>query len=198
MDTPSADDIRHHLTRFEQVVDSSARHLAGSSCSGTWYASAPYYEKCRIRQLLHALKDAGGSCKLLEDEYCRIVKKLDGLAAGREREYREFLLADLRDLVHAYHAEICFSHIGSNSQDALSLRIRRDVIAELFSELSGHYDLSAPGMLVTVMDENALAVDALMSVHPAGDQPLDPGLSVQDFNRRPYSCPGQGPSARHV
>jgi hypothetical protein len=155
MDFPSVDDIRHLLTRFEQSIDDTARDLARGSDSGTWCASAPYYEKCRILGRLKACEGTDNDKAHLVQDYNRIVKRLDTMADNGGRNYRDLLLADLRNLVHMYYAETCYFHIYCGYQD-VDDDFRRDLIAELTRNLSSHYDLSALGALIAVVDENAL------------------------------------------
>lgn len=200
MDTPSADTLQNQLILFEQSVHETARHLAQSSDPASWHASAPFSEKCRIWDLLDSSNVGKEEKASLEEEYCRIVHELDVLVTRQGQGYRDLLLVDLRDMVHAYHAETCFSSLCCDPRSADSLRFRRMVIGELMEQLGSYYPLTALEALVAVVEENARVPGKVMpsnvvvpedylSCRPPSE--CCPGTSQ-------YGYTGKRPSARHV
>lgn len=157
MDTHSATLLRDHLTLFEQSVSGTARHLSAPPDSGTWCASAPFREKCHVRELLHSTQIMPEEHTALLHEYRRIARDLVFLI--EDQRYRDILYAELQELVHRYHAETCFSSLCCESGTADTRRLNREVIGELVLQLNRHYSLTALEAFIATVDENAALAD---------------------------------------
>jgi hypothetical protein len=154
MDSTAADYIRHRLEKFERAIDDTSLHFSELESFGTWYASAPYYEKCMIPSLLDSLSASDPVHATLMQEYLRIVQRLESFSNERGREYRDLLFQDLRHYTHAYHAAVCHAHLcGIGPDTALDIG-RRDLIGELCRELQDDYDIAGIGALVAILDDN--------------------------------------------
>ena len=200
MDTLSADNLRNRLILFEQSVHETARHLAGPTDPSSWCASAPFFEKCRIRELLDSSDMIKEEKSSLEVEYCRIVNELDALVNRQGQVYRDLLLVELRDMVHAYHAETCFSSLCCDPRPTDSLHFRRKVIGELVEQLDSYYPLPALEALVAVVDENACVSGPVFLPDIPAREDLLPGRSLSErcSGTGQYGYTGKRRSARHV
>jgi len=199
MDTHSADFLKDQLILFEQSVSETARNLSLPPDPGSWPASAPFAGKCRVRDLLQSSPLSMEEKRVLVLEYDRVVEELDALLEKQGQEYCDLLVAELRDLVHAYHAETCLSSLWCDNECARSGRERRELIGELLGQLSSICPLPALEALVATVDENA--VTGGMG-DPDGIPAEDPrhGVSPMECGRGKdrYPCAGTIYSARHI
>jgi hypothetical protein len=199
MDTHSADLLKDQLILFSQSVRDAAKKLSGSSGSGSWHAGAPFAEKCRIRNLLHASPLPPKEKAVLFQEYHRSVKELDFLLEEHGQVYCDLLLVELRNLVHAYHTETCLSSHWCDTTCARSGRERRELIGELLEHLSNHYPLSALEALVATIDDNAVPDEVVTTDRGSSEDFRSQGiLTVCSPEHDAYVCEGTRSSARHV
>jgi len=199
MDTHSADYLKNQLILFSQSVSEETHNLSGSSGSSSWYAGAPFAEKCRIRNLLHSSPLLLEEKRVLVQEYTRIVEELDTLLDKHGQVYRDILLVELRNLVHAYHAETCLSSHWCDNACARSLRERRELIGELLKHLSSHYPLSDLEALVAMIDDNAVLDNVIMTDRGSSEECRSQGiLTVCSHEHDVYVCEETRSSARHV
>lgn len=199
MDTPSADLLKNSLTLFAQSVSETARQLAVPADPGLWYASAPFYEKCRVRELLDSAILTLEETAVLEREYLRIVQELNGLFNKGGNVYRDLLLAELKEQVHAYHAEMCFISLSCDRGSAGACVSRRELIGELLLQLRNHYSLSALEALIATIDENVIVTenavpDKVFSEKLRPEKFLSESCSCND----PHRCGGSKHCARQI
>ncbi|AGB03205.1 hypothetical protein [Methanoregula formicica] len=199
MDTHSADLLKDQLILFRQSVSEAAKNLSGSSGPGSWHAGAPFAEKCRILDLLHSSSLPPEEKTIFVQEYQRIVEELDALLDRHGQVYCNLLLVELRNLVHAYHAETCLSSYWRDTTCVRSGRERRELIGELLEHLSSHYPLSALEALVATIDDNAVLDEVVMTDHGTSEDFRSPGLLKGSSPERDAYCCGETKlSARHV
>jgi len=199
MDTHSADLLKDQLILFRQSVSEAAKNLSGPSGPGSWHAGAPFAEKCRIRNLLHSSPLSPEEKTLFLQEYHRSVEELDTLLDKYGQVYRDLLLVELGNQVHAYHAETCLSSHWCDNACARRGRERRELIGELLEHLSSHYPLSALEALVATIDDNAVLDEAVTPDHGSSEGFRSQGL-LTGCGPEPdaYYCGETKPSARHV
>lgn len=198
MASPSVDYIRHRLQKFEQAVDDTSLHLPDLPDSGRWCASAPYYEKCMIQVLLNSSDIPGDDYSSLQQDYLRIVNKLESFRDRKGQVYRDLLLSDLRNHVYAYHAEVCYANLGNAGTNAGNGLSYRELIDELCRELKEYYDLSAIEALIALLDKNVPAENGPV-LHYQEDQviPQDDPSGKISFGI-PCSASQKKPSARQT
>jgi len=180
MDSTVTDYIRHRLEKFESAIDDTSLHFSELESFGTWYASAPYYEKCMIPSLLDALSASDPVHAALRQEYLRIVQRLESFGNERGREYRDLLFQDLRHYAHAYHTAVCHANLCGISPDTAPDIGRRDLIGELCRELQDDYDIAGIGTLIAMLDDNL----------PRNTGPIPEGLP----DDAPWRSPDRSPS----
>ncbi|HEX3001507.1 MAG TPA: hypothetical protein VHN82_03930 [Methanoregula sp.] len=198
MDTHSADFLKDQLLLFRQSVSETARNLSDSPGAGSWHAGAPFAEKCRTRDLLHSSSLLPEEKTVLIQEYRRIVGELDALIDKHGQVFRALLIVELRNLVHAYHAETCISSHWHDSTCARSGRERRELIGELLEHLRSHYPLSDLEALVATIDDNAV-LDVVMTDRGSSEECRPQGiLAVYSHERDGYVCEGTRSSSRRI
>lgn len=199
MDTHSADHLKDQLILFRQSVSEAAKNLSGSSDPGSWHAEAPFAMKCRIRNLLHSSPLLPEEKTFLLQEYHRSVEELDALLDKHGQVYRDHLLVELGNQVHAYHAETCLSSHWCDNACARWGRERRELIGELLEHLRSHYPLSAQEALVATIDDNAVLDEVVMPGRGSSEDFRSQGLLAGcGPERDAYCCGETKPSARHV
>ena len=199
MDTHSADLLKDQLILFRQSVSEAAKNLSGSSDPGSWHAEAPFTEKCRIRNLLHSSPLLPEEKTVLLQEYHRSVEELDALLDKHGQVYRDLLLVELGNQVHAYHAETCLSSHWCDNVCARCGRERRELIGELLEHLRSHSPLSALEALVATIDDNAVLDEVVMPERGSSEDFRSQGLLTGCGPERDVYCCGETKSsARHV
>jgi len=154
MDCSSADNLPHLLEVFEQSIAITARHMNNADTSGTWCASAPYYEKCRVKNSLASSSGTDSDQEYFLREYDRIVGNLGSFTSHAGMKYRDHLFSDLRQCVHAYHASVCLGHLGHTGPGSSGDPLWRDLIGELCGVLQDQYDLTDINALIALVDGN--------------------------------------------
>ncbi|PKG32931.1 hypothetical protein [Methanoregula sp.] len=199
MDTPSADFLKDQLTLFRQSVRETARNISAPSDPCSWHAGAPFTEKCRVRDLLVSSPLSMAEKTALVEEFHRVAEELDVLLVRYGQVYRDLLLVELENQVHAYHAETCLSSYWCDNECARSGRGRRELIEELLVQLRDHYPLSSLEMLVATIDDNAARDEVVMTDKVSSEEFPSYGLVMQcNHGNDKYLCGGARPSARHV
>lgn len=156
MDCTAADDLRHLLKVFEQSIENTARYVDNREGSGPGWASAPYYEACRVRKSLALFSPEDPDHAYFQQEYDRIAGNLVSFTERTGDVYRDCLFADLKVHVHTYHASVCLTNLGCDGACSRSDPVWRDLIGELSRVLKDYYDLAGIDALVTMLDENDL------------------------------------------
>lgn len=195
MISPSVETIRCRLSQFEQSVDALMPNDKAPSGPGAMCASAPYREKCRVRFLLDSSGRDGEQYGILWQDYVRIVKKLERFRNESGQEYRDILFSELRNYVHAYHAEVCHTSVGNACGDTGDGVSFRALIGELCDALRDQYDLSEIEHLVSVLDENA-GTGGEVADRPGDDSPVPDCHLAPDAGDRTCICSRRRPPVR--
>jgi len=154
MDPRSADYIRHRMVRFSESIDETRKHFSSLSPVGRYPASAPYYEKTGILQLLDSLDDGSGVREILCRNFRQIKEKLENLEEERGLVYRTLLREELSFRLDVYAAAVCHASLGCVTFEPDHDLFRRDLIAVLVDELEKDHDLTCEKHLIRTLDAN--------------------------------------------
>ena len=160
MDTRPANYLRHRLERLSKAIEATGEHFSELSAFGRYPASAPYYERSGILQLLDSLEEKNGEWGDLMQEFERLEQDLRLLEADRGTAYRQRLREELSACLDAYFSAVCHANLGGKIQGSDQDLLCRDRIVILIRELEKDHDLSEAGDLLRMLDTNLFPRDA--------------------------------------
>ncbi len=155
MDTRPADYIHHRMVRFLTAIDETREHFPKLSPFGRYPASAPYYERHGIMQILDSLDIGGEMYEELMQEFQSVEQRLGRLEKEQNKVYRCRLREELSARLDIYRAAVCHASLVSVNPDDHDL-FRRDLIEILVAELEKDHDLTSEKHLIHTLDANLL------------------------------------------
>lgn len=159
MDTQSATYLCHRIERYARAVIETKTHFSTIAPFGKYPASAPYFERCGIRELFDALDgDSPGKVTLMQ-AFQAVEHELRCLERERGSAYRHLLHAELSARLDVYAAAICHANLGCRQALSEHDVVCRDRIIVLIHELETTHDVTGAKDLLHALDA---------SLHPLG------------------------------
>ncbi len=172
MDTQSVTYLCHRLERYARAVAGTKAHFSEITPLGKYPASAPYFERCGIRELFDTLDDSSARKESLMQTFQAIGHELLSLEREQGSAYRRLLHAELSARLDVYAAAVCHANLGCRQALFGPDPENRDRIIVLIHELETTHDVTGAKDLLHALDACFL---------PSGTE------STQDlFNSNPH------------
>lgn len=152
MDTQSATYLCHRLERYARAVAETKAHFSEITPLGKYPASAPYFERCGIRELFDALDDDSARKETLMQTFQAIGHELMTLEREQGSAYRHLLHAELTARLDVYAAAVCHANLGCRQALSGPDLVSRDRIIVLIRELATTHDVTGAKDLLQAMD----------------------------------------------
>ncbi len=152
MDTQSATYLCHRLERYARAVAETKTHFSRITPLGKYPASAPYFERCGIRELFDALDSDSAKKATLMAVFQAAGHELTCLERERGSAYRCLLHAELRARLDVYTAAVCHANLGCPQALLGHDTVSRDRIVVLIQELEKTHDVTGAKDLLHTLD----------------------------------------------
>jgi hypothetical protein len=185
LDPSNTEYIRHRLERFSRAVTATREFFSKIPVAGNCPASAPYYERCGIRQLFDSLDTSGDDRDNLLGEFRKIDRELLLLEAELGTGYRQLLRGELTACLDVYAAAVCHANFGGpipGSDDELP---GRDRIVVLIHELEKDHDLFGVKDRLRMLDANLSPPGSGTGTGIPGGQVPEDAIAFRNNRRDP-------------
>jgi hypothetical protein len=152
MDTQSATYLCHRLERYARAVAETKTHFFRITPLGKYPASAPYFERCGIRELFDALDGDSAKKATLMEAFQAAGHELSCLERERGSSFRYLLHAELSARLDVYTAAVCHASLGCPQALSGHDTVSRDRIVVLIRELEKTHDVTGAKDLLHSLD----------------------------------------------